>query len=197
MAAPKKILKHGFPAKAERLAVEYRTKLGIHPCAPICAFKLAEHLRIPIYNATEFLTLPQEHDHLSGVNGDDCGWSALTMITGAGNRIIIHNPFHSAPRQQSNIMHELAHIICEHKVDEAARNIPLPLGMRHFDEVQEEEAKCLGGTLQLPKPGLLWALKRNMNTAEIATHFNASNEMVTYRLNISGAAKQSNYMKKR
>ncbi|MBO9732606.1 MAG: ImmA/IrrE family metallo-endopeptidase [Chitinophaga sp.] len=195
--APKKILKRGFPAQAEQLAIEYRDKLKLHACAPICAFKLAEHLRIPIYSATEFLTLQHERDHLSGTNGSDCGWSALTMTTGAGNRIIIHNPFHSAPRQQSNIMHELAHIICGHEVDEAIRDIPLPFGMRHFDEVQEEEAKCLGATLQLPKPGLLWSLKRSMSQSDIATHFNASVEMVAYRLNISGAAKQSYYMRRR
>lgn len=191
--ATKSILKRGFKANAERLAIEYRDKLHLQPYSPLCAFKLADYFQIPIYSAIEFLTLPEEINILSGAGGEDCGWSALTMPTQAGNRIIIHNPFHSSARQQSNIMHELAHVICKHERKESALNIPVPLGMRHFDEEQEEEAKCLGATLQLTREGLLWAQKRNMNSTEIASFFNASPEMVSYRLNTSGVFKQLQY----
>jgi Zn-dependent peptidase ImmA (M78 family) len=194
--ATKSILKRGFKAKAERLAKEYREKLLIHPCALLCAFKLAEHLRIPIYSATELVTLTNEVNILAGSNGTDCEWSALTMETKAGNQIIIHNPFHSTGRQQSDLMHELSHIICKHKRSQTEYDFEIPFGMRHFDEEQEEEAKCLGATLQLARPGLLWSKKRNMTSEEIAAHFNASIEMVNYRLNTSGVARQSYYMNK-
>jgi Zn-dependent peptidase ImmA (M78 family) len=61
--------------------------------------------------------------------------------------------------------------------------------MRNYDAEQEEEAKCLGSTLQLAKPGLLWARKRNMSYEDISDYFNASVNMVKYRMNITGIAK--------
>jgi hypothetical protein len=190
------ILKRGFKANADRLAKQYREKLGIHPCAPLCALKLAEHLQVPVYSATTFLNLPEEINLLSGMSGRDCEWSALTMITAAGNRIIIYNPFHSVARQQSDVMHELAHIICNHETNQKDYDFEIPFGMREYNEEQEEEAKCLGSTLQLATPCLLWAKKRNMATEVIAAHFNASSEMVIYRMNMSGIAKRYSNFKK-
>lgn len=189
--ATKITLRRGFKANADRLAKEYREKLNIHPCAPLCAFKLAEHLHIAIYKATDFLKSEEHVKIVSGANGEECEWSALTMVTEVGNRIIIHNHFHSEARQQSDIMHELAHIICEHKHSDPIYDIPLPIGMRNYDPEQEEEAKCLGSTLQLAKPCLLWARNKNMSHQEIAIYFNASLQMVNYRMKITGIGKQA------
>lgn len=189
MPVTKVVLKRGFKANSERLAIQYRESLNIHPCAPLCAFALAEYLKISVYNATEFLSQQTDINLLSGANGNDCEWSALTMITKAGNQIIIFNPFHSLVRQQSDLMHELAHIICNHERHEIEEDVEIPFGMRSYDAEQEEEAKCLGATLHLAKPCLLWAKNRNMSYEEIAAHFNASKVMVTYRMNMTGIAK--------
>ncbi len=189
--ATKIILKRGFKANAERLAKEYREKLNIHPCAALCAFKLAEYLQIPVYKITEFTTNQLHIELLSGKNGDE--WSALTMITEVGTTIIIHNPFNSEARQQSDIMHELSHIICEHKHEKIVHDRPIPFGMRNdYNQIYEEEAKCLGSTLQLASPCLLWALKKGMNHEEIANYFNASLDMVKFRINTTGIAKRVN-----
>ena len=187
--AKKSILKRGFKAQAERLAKEYREQLNIHPCGPLCAFKLANHLKVPIYDVKEIVTQTNDLKIFSGGNGGDCEWSALTMTTEIGNTIIIHNAFHSPARQQSNVMHEIAHILCKNELIEPETDFTIPMGMRFFDEVQEEEAKCLGATLQLASPCLLWAKKRNMTNEEIAAYFNASLEMVNYRINITGIAR--------
>ncbi len=194
--ATKVKLRHGFKANAEKLAKEYREELNIHPCAPLCAFKLADHLSISYYKATEFISSPEHIRLASGADGETCEWSALTMVTEAGNQIIIYNHFHSEARQQSDVMHELAHIICKHDHEQINHDSELPLGLRSYNPVQEEEAKCLGSTLQLAKPCLFWARKRNMPYDEIAAHFNASVEMVTYRMNISGLAKSAYFKKK-
>jgi Zn-dependent peptidase ImmA (M78 family) len=186
-------LQWGFKSKAERLALQYRDELKIHACAALCAFKLAEHLKVPISQATKFLTLPNEIEWLS----NDCEWSALTMPNFEGIKIILHNPYHSNARQQSDLMHELAHIICEHSHGEVKYDTPIPFGMRNYNPEQEEEAKCLGSTLQLATPCLLWANKRNMTTEEIAEHFNASIDMVNYRMNTTGISKRKYYKEKK
>lgn len=185
-------LRRGFKADAEKLAKEYREKLNIHPCAPLCAFKLAEHLEIVVYKAIEFVNSIEHINLLSGANGQKCEWSALTMVSASGRQIIIHNHFHSEARQQSDMMHELAHIICDHKHDQKEYDFELPIGMRSYNHIQEEEAKCLGATLQLATPCLLWANKRNMTHEEIANHFNSSMDMVKYRMNMTGIAKRNN-----
>jgi Zn-dependent peptidase ImmA (M78 family) len=184
------LLRRGFKSEAERKALTYRENLKIHPCAFLCAFKLAEHLNIPIFKATEFITLPEEIYLLKGSYNNKCEWSALTMGTNAGNTIIIYNPFHSEVRQQSDIMHELAHLICKHQHVQIDHDTELPFGMRSYDKIQEEEAKCLGSTLQLPKPCLLWATKRKMKKEDISSYYNASIDMVTYRLNMTGLFKR-------
>ncbi|WP_284653163.1 ImmA/IrrE family metallo-endopeptidase [Flavobacterium terrisoli] len=183
-------LKRGFKAKAERIATEYREKLGIHPCAPLCAFALAKFLDIKVHDATHFLSGLDDVNRLSGLDGSDCGWSALTMKDKDGKRLIIHNPFHTPARQQSNIMHEIAHILCEHKKKPLPEGVNLPFGMRDFDKEQEDEAIYLGATLQLSRPCLLWARKTKMTNAEIANYYNASAEMVNFRIASTGVNKQ-------
>ncbi len=192
----KSILKRGFKAHAEKQSVEYRIKLSLKQHDPLDAFALADYLQIPIYPATDLLASQVDKTLLMGSGENDCCWSALTMTTKAGNKVIIHNPFHSSARQQSNIMHELSHILCNHDHATAKYDFELPLGMRHFDEVHEEEAKCLGAALQITRPGLLWAMNRNMTQSDMANYYNASLEMVSYRLNTSGVIKQYSYSNK-
>lgn len=62
--------------------------------------------------------------------------------------------------------------------------------LSRFDAAQEAEAAYLGGCLQIPREGLLWALRRHMSTAEIARHFGASELMVRYRRNVTGVDRQ-------
>ena len=145
---------------------------------------------VNIYKATDIFQDTKYNDLLCGSNGAEAEWSALTMPTKANNQIIIHNPFHSESRQQSNIMHELAHILCSHKTNETNYDFEIPFGLRYFDEQQEEEAKCLGATLQLAKPCLFWAIKKSMSYEAIATYFTASIDMVKYRMNMTGLAKR-------
>jgi Zn-dependent peptidase ImmA (M78 family) len=189
----KSVLKHGFKAKAERLSLQYRQELGLQNHSPLCGFVLAEHLRIKVFKASTFLTSVEDISRLKGEIGVDCGWSALTMQNKYGETIIVYNPFHSEARQQSDIMHELSHFICGHSLEAHNFGFELPIGMRSYNELYEEEAKCLGSTLQLTKEGLLWGLKNNFDVEQLAQHFNASSKMVNYRLRLSGAAKQFSY----
>lgn len=87
-------------------------------------------------------------------------------------------------------MHELAHIICGHKHEVSDYGFNIPIGMREYNEIHEEEAKWLGATLQLSKPCLLWARKYNKSNEEVAKIFNCSVEMVIYRMRVTNIGKK-------
>jgi Zn-dependent peptidase ImmA (M78 family) len=188
--ALKSILKRGFKAEAERTAVRYRKELDLPEIAPLCAFKLADHLSIEVCKATEFLSLPEE---ASSMQAYDFGWSALAMIPASGKKIIIHNPFSTPARQQSDVMHELSHIICGHTFNDEELDFEVPMGMRSYNELFEEEAKCLGSCLQITREGLLWGLRKKMTNHQLSEHFNASIEMIEYRVRMTGVNRQFSY----
>lgn len=187
------LLPRGFKTKAEKTALALRRELGVQPSDPLCGFALAAHMKISVYKATDFFPEGTNLEPLIGVPDQDKGWSALTLKAQSDNTIIIHNHLHSGARQQSNLMHELAHAICEHKKPERYKDISLPFFMRDYDPQQEEEAIYLGSTLQITRDGLLWALRNGMEITEIAKHYNASTAMVQLRINSTGVKKQLSY----
>lgn len=185
--------RRGFKTWADNQALEVRAQLGLKEHAPICAFDLCQLLKIPIYTPSDFLGLSDEYKNIL-LNEKPCCWSAVTIPVGE-SYIIVHNPTHTPARQQSNLMHELAHILCGHKISESKEIIELPECLRDFNEEKENEANWLGSCLQLPRPALLYCLRHKMNIDDIAKQYNCSTEMAKYRINITGVKIQMNRFK--
>ena len=195
VAKPK--LSHGFAAKAERKAVSLRDELGLKPHDPLCAFRLCEHLNIHVVVAEQMVGLSQ-NSASELCNPDGKHWSALTMPYHPSQKtshLIIHNSAHSPARQQSNIMHEVGHILCGHQLSAFDISNGLPDYMRHCPVEQELEADCMGWTLLLPRPALLTALTNGWSHADIMQHYNASADMVRLRINKTGIMRQFAYMR--
>lgn len=186
--------KRGFKKWSDEKSIELRNKLGQTDISPLCGFELCKFFEIPIFTPSDIKGQdPSMLNHLLMEGSSD--WSAATIPIGNDKYWIIHNNIHAHPRQQSNLMHELAHIICGHKIDQAKLNLGLSGFLRDYNEEQENEAEWLGACLQLPRPALLWALKKRMSQQEIADYFNASLEMTRYRINITGVKSQIHYTK--
>ena len=182
----------GFKTWADNITVDLRKQLGLYDTSPLSAFDLCKHLSIPIWQPSDVVGLPNEKlDEL--LNSGSEFWSAATIPLDNGGHIIIHNPKHSPARQQSNLMHELAHILCEHKISEDIQKSGLASFLRCHNDNQEHEAEWLGACLQLPRPALIWALKRNMTIEQISESYYSSIEMTKFRVNITGAKKQISY----
>lgn len=191
----KNLLPRGFKAEAERKAIFYREELGIQPHEPLCGFILANHLKVQICKPLDIFPKNTIINDLIGTSEKDNGWSALTMTTRKGTKLIIHNNLHSPARQQSNLMHEMAHIIiCNHKYKELPIDLELLSLMREHNPQQEEEAIYLGSVLQIPREGLLWNLRQRKSFEEIANYYTASKSMVTFRVNSSGVKNQLSYL---
>lgn len=84
-------------------------------------------------------------------------------------------------------MHEIAHILCEHEPSVPLEQNGINLLLRDHNSEHEEEAEWLGGCLQLPREGLIWALKQGMSSKDIAENYRASLTMTNYRIGKSGA----------
>lgn len=188
----KSLLQRGFKAKAERISESYRDELGISKFDPLDAFDLANHLNIPVVGVKD-LHRDLGSENYSRVSNVD-KFSAMWMPNEDGDKLIIHNNFHSLKRQQSNLMHELAHIILGHSIPEEKAKLCHLFGLHYYNEEHEQEAKHLGGCLQITRPGLLWALKSGYTEMEISDHYKASIDMVQYRIRVTGVRKQrANY----
>lgn len=187
MAFKSELLPWGFKAKAERISEDLRKQMNIHVCGRLDAFALAEYLNIPVISIDKIIGISEgDLAHLKGQNGFNIEWHAATLPF-EGTQFIIHNSGNSDVRQQSDIMHELAHIICQHKHENS--HVNLPWYMRSYNPKYEAEAEYLGSVLQLTKAGLFWKLKNQNSIELIAEYYNASNEMVKFRIAQTGAYK--------
>jgi hypothetical protein len=178
-------LGRGFKAEAERVVEDIRKQLGANDTDQISPFKLAEQLGIQVRSADDLVDITElrQLDRLH-----PGAFSACTFRMPSGVTIIVYSPLSSAARRNSDIAHELAHIILRHDLSRLER-----LGQLSYfvcDASQEEEAAWLSGCLLLPRKLLLADLKRGLTISDIARRRQASESMVSYRINVTGVHRQ-------
>lgn len=121
------------------------------------------------------------------------GFCAIAVVI-ENYQMVLYNSSCSPARQESDIMHELSHIIRGHKGD--SLQINAEIATRQYDSQCEAEAKWLGASIQIPEAGIMQLAKRGASTEQIAQLFGASLEMVTYRRNILAVDRRLSYFKK-
>jgi Zn-dependent peptidase ImmA (M78 family) len=175
-------MRRGFKTWSEEQATAFRLELDIRPDAPLPAERLADHLGIRLMTPAEVPGMTSELlDTL--LTKDTSGWSAVT-VQADDLTVVVYNISHSIARRESDLMHEIAHIVCKHP---AMRLIKMGgMALREYSEVQEEEAAWLGACLHLPRVALCNALRRGLTVPSIMERFNASEQMVRYRRNVTG-----------
>jgi IrrE N-terminal-like domain len=175
-------MRRGFKAEAERLAARLRSELGAAPTKRLDLGQLAKHIGVEVRSATELIDLAQLErlDELQ----PGC-FSAATFHLPDGRVIAVTNSVGTTPaRRDSDLAHELAHVLLKHEVRRVQR-----LGSLTFfdcDPEQEEEANWLAGCLLLPRPLLLADARRGLGAEEIANKHRVSVPMARFRLNASG-----------
>lgn len=177
-------MKRGFKSRAEELAKAVRAKLGLKPYERLPSERLAEDLKVKFIAPADIPGMtPEMVQQLLGPGSSE--WSAVALRID-GQCIVIENTNHSVKRRESTRLHELAHLLLEHKMS-AFIDVPgLGVLTRGYDREQEEEADWLGRCLHLPKPVLGFCLNRNYSEEQISDTFMASMDLVRYRLNKSG-----------
>lgn len=163
--------------RLEAISTRYRSLLGFKAFEPLPAKVLAEYFSAKIFTAE---TVPNTKPEQVKLLCASDNWSA--GIIRKKPLWIVHNSRHAPARHESNLIHEFAHVILKHKMVGYDPETALPLRRQR----DEDEAVYLGGCLQIPRRGLLWAIQKQMTTTETSIHFGASEAMVSFRSNVTG-----------
>jgi hypothetical protein len=178
------MFRRGFKSWCEETALTVRTHQGLAPTAPLSPFVLARELRVQVIEPAALKDLAEDvRRRLLGEHADT--WSAIT-IPGVRVHLIVYNPKHSAARQNSDLMHELAHILLGHKPTMMFMDPNNDLALRAHNQAQEEETNWLAGCLLLPRVILLHIKTARLGDGLACSQYGVSAKMLTYRMNVSG-----------
>jgi IrrE N-terminal-like domain len=177
------MFKRGFKTWCEQTSEAARRQRGMQPWEPLSARSLAEELKATIITPNDLPALPadvcqrlvSEHEGI---------WSAITVTTTPP--LIVYNPAHSEGRQNSDLMHEVAHLLLDHVPGTVYIDPKSKLALRHFDAGQEDQANWLSGCLLLPRAALLKIKQSQWSDAVACQQYMVSVKMLTYRMNMSG-----------
>jgi IrrE N-terminal-like domain len=165
--------------RLEAIATTQRSQLNYKAFEQLPARVLAQYFQAKVFTPE---TVPNAEPEQVKILCNSDNWSA--GIISKNPLCIVHNSRHAPTRQESNLMHEFAHVILKHEM--VGRDPKTGLFLRRRQD--EDEAVYLGGCLQVPRRGLLWAVQKKMTVAQIASNFNASEEMVKFRINVTGSS---------
>jgi Zn-dependent peptidase ImmA (M78 family) len=178
------MFRRGFKSWCEETALKVRQHQNLATIAPLSPFALARELQVPVVQPADLKHLAEDVRRRLLRQHSDC-WSAIT-IPDKERPLIVYNPSHSAARQNSDLMHELAHILLAHKPTVVFIDPNTDLSLRTFDKAQEEEADWLGGCLLLPREVLLHVKGTHLSDEAACRHYGVSAKMLSYRMGVSG-----------
>ena len=177
-------LPRGFKANAERESMRLRRELGLAPAQALDITRLAAHLDVEIISAGDLIdvTRLEELERIQAYS-----FSAATFEV-AGRTFVVTSPLRAAPRQASDIAHELSHLLLRHELSEIREVSGVPFRTCRPDE--EEQATSFGGTLLLPRPLLASAARHGLGPQQIAEKYSITLEMARFRYNSTGVRNQ-------
>ena len=182
------MFERGFKAWCERTATGIRRSLGIKAWQPLDPAVLAKHLGVRLLTPRDVPGLSKaDVDQL--LQRDPWGWSAVTIETDEAP-IVVFNPMKSAGRRASDIMHELGHVILRHQPGTLILSQDGEVGMRTFDQRQEDEANWLAWSLLLPREALVQARLRRLSKQQVADAYGVSAVLVQFRMSKTGVDAQ-------
>ena len=178
-------LRRGFKAESERLAKDIWSAMRLTPDHPMDAVELAKHLGCTVRRADALVDIGKLRELLQ-IQKD--AFSACTFKLPDDRYAVVYNPLVSHGRRNSDVAHEVAHIVLDHSFSRLER-----LGDVAFlagDKQQEEEAAWFSGCLLLPRFALIHDLRKRRKPVTIARNRMLSKKMVDYRVRVTGVARQ-------
>ena len=189
------MFQRGFKTWCENVALSIRAELKLAKSAPLAASQVAQNLGVRVLEPSDIagLSSPVLTTLLMDENDD---WSAVT-VGESGRAILIRNPSHSTGRTSSDIMHELSHLLIGHEPSRIVFSEDMFIALRSYDQLQEDEASWLSGSLLLPRPALLSIAQSGIDDAQACRTYDVSGQLLGYRRNVTGVARQMQYGSRR
>ena len=179
-------LRRGFKSESERIAERVRAEAHLSTGAQVSPEALAEHLDVELLAGDALVPLSR-FEELRELQDD--AFSACTFPPIDGRTVVVYNPLSSIGRRNSDVAHELAHILLGHELSRVET-----IGESTFlscDRQQEEEAGWLAGCLLLPRELLLQEVRRGRSAAAIADKYDVSEDMAVFRVKVTGVLLQT------
>ncbi len=176
-------MRSGFKTEAERKARAVRHGMSLAPTSRLDAWRLAEHLAIPVIPMSSFILEEPDAVRFFQKEGREM-FSAVTVFR-ESRGMIVFNDSHAPVCQVSNIVHELAHGLLLHPRTTALDE----RGCRQWDREIEEEADLLSGAILVPAEAALLITERGWSPAKAAAKYGVSRAMIEFRLIVTGARK--------
>jgi len=178
------MFRRGFKTWAEEIALRVRSKLKLPATDPLDPFQLAGLLSVVVLSPDELCGLPEAcRQRLSNDHSEN--WSAITVANGKHHLIVI-NKAHAPTRRNSDLAHELAHVILGHEPSMMFASPGSGIALRTHNKEQEDEANWLAGSLLLPRDALFSIRRRRLTDEEACQEYGVSLAMLRFRLNASG-----------
>jgi Zn-dependent peptidase ImmA (M78 family) len=117
-------MRRGFKTWCEKEAAAIRKIMGLKDFDALSWVDLSKHMGIPVLDGASLPIEEKDRDQL--FQKDHKSWDAFTVTVDDGKHMIFFNSKQPTPRITNTIMHELAHIICEH-VPSTIMNMGLPV----------------------------------------------------------------------
>ena len=181
------MVRRGFPAEADRLAAAVRAELqlGVHDRRD--SRRIASEYGIPVAPITDLVAEGADPASIHQLTVVDRGCFSAGMVLAGTSRLIIFNPSHADGRLANSVTHELAHLLLEHAPGPA---IGLG-GCRVWDAEMEAEADLLAGVLLVPRDAALACARIGLPHVIGAARFGVSTDLMRWRTDHTGAARQA------
>lgn len=127
-----------------------------------------------------------ERQYLCGAASRSWSGGVLPLVLPDDTRVCILNPRHHVRRNKITLMEEITHNFLKHK----PTTITLQAGtleVRDFDAKYEAEAYGVGAAALKPWPQLFRMVNQGAGIPNVAERFEVSEDLVTYRIKITGA----------
>lgn len=163
------------------MATQLRKEMQLTQIDRFDPFEAADNLGIPLH---PFGTLINDTDSMEAMLLREGRVSAMTIFVTRHRRAIFYDDARPTARIVSDLAHELAHALLFHPAHSVSIS---ELGCAGIDRSAEEEAAHLSGVLLVADEGALHAVLHDLAIEEACDLFGVSEQMMRYRINVSGA----------
>lgn len=181
-------MRRGFKSHCESIATAVRAEMGLLPHQRLDARDLAAHLEIPLHPVSSLGGGASVATAIDYVVANSAVFSAMTIFPDwpLPRRVVIFNESNSTARQNSDVAHELSHGLLLHEPRDA-----IVSGCRDYSRSEEDEAAWLSGCLLVPRAAAIAIAFARTPMGVAAVEYGVSTQMMTYRVNTTGARRQA------